>query len=238
MNNIKALMRVEWLLSKRNKMSIILGIGMPLGFFIFFTNIWQFDQQSLIRTLISMAAFSSMSFAIFTFPASLLEDKQTQWTKRLMNTPVTLVQYYIVRVLRLILNFFVAIVIVLVVGRWLKDIHLSGQQWLMIVILLLFGSICMIGIGIVLTLISSNEILAIVSNISYMLLGIVGGLWFPLEIFPKWLQAIGHWTPSYHVVNLVTHYLMNQTINLSSIVILLGYSVLSIIVTYAIKKFK
>lgn len=31
-----------------------------------------------------------------------------------------------------------------------------------------------------------------------MSLAIVGGLWMPIEVFPKILRTIGEWTPTYH----------------------------------------
>ena len=34
-----------------------------------------------------------------------------------------------------------------------------------------------------------------------MVLAILGGLWFPIQTFPSWLQRISNITPTYHLKN-------------------------------------
>ena len=50
-------------------------------------------------------------------------------------------------------------------------------------------------------------------NIVYMALAVLGGLWFPLTMFPKWLQPIGKLTPSYQLMQVVSSYLEHHRFN-------------------------
>ena len=75
-----------------------------------------------------------------------------------------------------------------------------------------------------------------VGNIVYMALAVLGGLWFPLTMFPDWLQSIGKLTPSYQLMQVVSAYLEHHDWNLSAMLIVLAYTIFFSILVLQLKK--
>ena len=73
-------------------------------------------------------------------------------------------------------------------------------------------------------------------NIVTIGLAVLGGLWFPVNTFPNWLQHIAHVLPSYHLRKLGLDIVSNHHIDLRSFGILILYAVGSLIVVYCIFK--
>ena len=79
MKNLTNLLNIEFIFIKRNLTNFIMGLGFPVIFFILFSGMQQFDDpETKARVvkdmLISMTAFSSISFALFSLPISIKED--------------------------------------------------------------------------------------------------------------------------------------------------------------------
>ena len=80
MKNLANLLKIEFIFIKRNLTNFIMGLGFPVIFFIVFSGMQQFDDpETKVRVvkdmLISMTAFSSISFALFSLPISIKEAK-------------------------------------------------------------------------------------------------------------------------------------------------------------------
>ena len=81
MKNLDNLLKIEFIFIKRNLTNFIMGLGFPVIFFILFSGMQQFDDpETKVRVvkdmLISMTAFSSISFALFSLPISIKEDEK------------------------------------------------------------------------------------------------------------------------------------------------------------------
>ena len=55
-----------------------------------------------------------------------------------------------------------------------------------------------LALGTVIGSIKKADAAAGLANILNMSLAVIGGLWMPIEVFPKILRTIGEWTPTYH----------------------------------------
>ena len=102
MKRMKALGVVEWHLTRRQAIYYLLSIGMPTAFYLFFSGMYQDTPGApahfMRDYLLSMTAFSMMSTAIFSFPTVLETDRLNNWQKVLRHTPVSMVEYYLIKV--------------------------------------------------------------------------------------------------------------------------------------------
>ena len=241
MKQLTSLVKIEYLFGKRNWAVFIMGVGMPVAFFLFFSGMYQFDSEEIkIRAvkqmLISMTAFSSISFGLFSLPFSFIEDKTSNWALRLRHTPVPIGYYYLARFIRMIVNMMVAIMMVFAVGAGIRGISMNISEWFGAFWLLVVGSACFLAIGFVLTLITSTEVLSVASNVLYLGLAMLGGMWIPVDLFPEWMQQIAKLTPTYHLVNLANTYAQKQEFSVESFLVLLSYAIISVVVTLVVKK--
>lgn len=241
MKNLLNLLKIEYIFTKRNVGSFVIGIGLPVGLFLLITTMMTKDipQEVLpivIRDfMVSMAIYSSLSFALFTFPIALVEDRNNNWFLFIEQAPIKIWQYYIAKFIRVFINFVIGIIIVFSVAKYFKDVNLELREWIISLSLALLGSSCMLGFGLLLSQIKSTEKLSVVSNVLYIFLGMVGGLWWPISQFPDALKNIAKTMPTHHARELVVNYLNKHEIAYNSLLILFGYVIILIIITIIVR---
>ena len=114
----------------------------------------------------------------------------------IQHSPISMVKYYISKLCSTLLTFMLSIIVVFSIGHFVRGVNLPMVDWLLIAVILLVGSVVFIAMGVLVSLLPSAQLMSVVGNIVYMALAVLGGLWFPLTMFPKWLQPIGKLTPS------------------------------------------
>ena len=157
--------------------------------------------------------FSMMSTAIFSFPTVLETDRLNNWQKVLRHTPVSMVEYYLIKVAGLFVDFLLSIGVVFTVGHVVRHVNMSLQDWILSAFILILGSLAFVALGLVLTLLPSSQLMSVVGNLLYMGLAVMGGLWMPISLFPEWMQAIGKCLPTYQLMELIKTFLNKGQIN-------------------------
>ena len=239
MKNMRTLMKVELILMKRQAAYYLLSIGLPSVFYLIFSGMMSGSATPtlVLQTyLFSMTVFSIMSSAFFSIPSTLQSDKTNNWQKMLQHSPVSMIEYYISKLFSALLTFLLSIVVVFSVGHFVRGVNLPAMDWLIIALIILFGSLVFIAIGVLVSLLPSAQLMSVVGNIAYMALAVLGGLWFPLTMFPKWLQSIGKLTPSYQLMQIVSSYLEHREFNAIAALIVLVYTVGVSLVVLQLKK--
>lgn len=131
---MKALLRIEYLLTRRDLAGFIMGIGMPVLFFLLFSSMFDSAAGNIMTLtrnyLLTMTAFSMSSFGLYAFPILLTTDKQSHWLLQIQHSPLPLFQYYTAKVIRVFVSFMISIVVTFVVGAVFRDVVMTAEQWL------------------------------------------------------------------------------------------------------------
>ncbi|QWQ38876.1 ABC transporter permease [Gemella sp. zg-570] len=242
MTSFSALLKTEWLLFKRNLSLFIMGIGLPVMIFLLMSSILTKSYPAEIipnvikYIMIAMCIYSSISFSIISFPMMVVEDRNTKWFDFLSMKPIKIWQYYLVKILRIVANFVIAIIFVFSIGYLVKGVKLSASEWLISFLIILFGSICMMGIGFLLTLVRTSEQVAAFSNIILIFLSMISGLWWPIDTFPEFLQKIAKLTPTYHINNMANEFLNKKAFASNSFFVLIAYFFVLVFITLLLRK--
>lgn len=239
MKNMTSLMKVELILMKRQAAYYLLSIGLPSVFYLIFSGMMSGSATPtlILQTyLFSMTVFSIMSSAFFSIPSTLQSDKTNNWQKMLQHSPVSMIEYYISKLFSALLTFLLSIVVVFSVGHFVRGVNLPAMDWLIIALIILFGSLVFIAMGVLVSLLPSAQLMSVVGNIAYMALAVLGGLWFPLSMFPAWLRPIGKLMPSYQLMQVVSSYLEHREFNAIAALIVLVYTVGVSLVVLQLKK--
>lgn len=241
MKAFKAILYKEYLINKRSLSDLILAIGMPIGFFLLFTSIWADDmpkEQQVFwvrQYMIQMTAFSSLSFAFFTLPYAFQEDRKGNRFKTIVHSPVPLWQYYVSKILSILVYFALSIIAVFAIGHFVKGVNMSAGDWLMSAGLLFVGAVCFMPFGALFAHIKSSQTLSLVANIFYMGMAVLGGLWMPVQTFPDFMQKIAKFTPTYHLNNLFISY-FKDNFSVRFLFILVGYAIIVLTIALAVGK--
>ncbi len=238
---ILSYLKIEFKVIMRKKTTLILSILFPVIFYILFTSILELPEDVKPKFykeyMYSMTVYSLLSFSLLTFPLDIINEKQNEWRQRLMVTPFTFTSYYISKVVKTMLQFAIAILVIFMVGHFYKGVAMSAVQWLESGIFLWLGASLLITFGILFSLLNDIQKTSALANIVTIGLAVLGGLWFPINTFPNWLQHVAHVLPSYHLRKLGVDIASNHHINLISFAIILLYALGSILAVYFISHF-
>lgn len=238
MKNLRALIKVETYFTLRNWQSLVMAIGMPLAFYLLFSGIYQAEMPYSYRVfmMISMTASSLLSFNVFALPYNLTADKHNNWRRFLHHSPVSVVQYYLVKALRFVLLYSLAIGVVFSFGGLVRQITLPVGDYFMVILILLIGMIPFSFIGALISYLPSEETISMVGNIAFMAMSLLGGLWMPLMFFPQWMQNLAKWIPSYHLMQIIQNWYTNRVWAWDSILALVAYGICFLILIALVQR--
>ncbi|MFI6346422.1 ABC transporter permease [Streptomyces sp. NPDC050560] len=180
------------------------GIAMPLMMYLLFTHVgiegvgdWQTTYT------VGMAAYGAVGSAL-NAGGGVAEDRAIGWLRQLRVTPMASRQVVAGRALTGAVVVLPAICVVLLAGGLVNGVRMSAWQWVSIALLLWLGSIpfTLLGLG------NGYRMTVQATNVTNMIcnmgLAVVGGLWFPISIFPGWLRGVAGYTPTHHFQELGT----------------------------------
>lgn len=114
--------------------------------------------------------------------------------------------------------------------------ELTVGQWIGAGLWLLLGVTPFLALGTVIGSIKKADAAAGLANILNMSLAVIGGLWMPIEVFPKILRTIGEWTPTYHFGSGAWDIVAGKSIGWENIAVLGGYFLIFVVISIYIRK--
>ncbi|MFC9533807.1 ABC transporter permease [Streptomyces sp. NPDC056975] len=196
-------LRLEVRRTLRDTMFVIFGVGMPVLMYLLFTNLGQNEPEWKTISMIGMAAYGAVGSALST-GGGVAEDKTIGWLRQLRVTPMTPRQVVAGRALTGSVTVLPSIAAVLVAGGLVNGVRLDVWQWAAVALLLWLGSIpfTLLGLG------NGYRLTAQTTGVANMVcnlgLSVLGGLWFPVALFPGWLQSVSSYTPTNRFAQLGT----------------------------------
>jgi ABC-2 type transport system permease protein len=118
-----------------------------------------------------------------------------------------------------------AIVLVFLAGVVVGNATLTPSQWIQCGIVLWLSMIPFGIMGLVIGFVATVDSAQPLTMIIYLVLSILGGLWFPVDQFPPFLQSVAKTLPSYWAAELARAPLANQPLSMTGIGVLLAWTV-------------
>ncbi|MGW1804170.1 ABC transporter permease [Streptomyces sp. NPDC002078] len=198
-----AYIRLETRRTLRDPGFVIGGIAMPVMMYLLFTNLGGEDSGQRTAAMVGMAAYGAVGSALNTGGA-VAEDRATGWLRQLRVTPMTPREVVTGRALTGVVTVLPSIVAVLAAGGLFNGVRLAAGQWVAIALLLWLGSIpfTLLGLGNGYRLTGPST--GVVNMVCNLGLAVLGGLWFPISLFPGWLRAVSAYTPTHRFAQLGT----------------------------------
>jgi ABC-2 type transport system permease protein len=196
-------LRLEVRRTLRDTGFVIGGVAMPVMMYLLFTNLGENDGSWKTASMVGMAAYGAVGSALNTGGA-VAEDRVTGWLRQLRVTPMTPREVVVGRALTGAVTVLPAIVAVLAAGGLANGVRLAVWQWALIALLLWLGSIpfTLLGLGNGYRLTAQST--GVTNMICNLGLAVLGGLWFPVSLFPGWLCSVSAYTPTHRFAELGT----------------------------------
>ncbi|KIZ18593.1 ABC transporter permease [Streptomyces natalensis] len=182
----------------RDRSFVVFGTGMPVLMYVLMTNIGMgpdgAPMEWKIASMVGMAAYGALGPAIGV-GTGVAEDKQLGWLRQLRITPLSPIRVVVARGLTSTVTVLPALAAVLLAGALVNGVRMPGWQWVALAAVLWLGTapFTLLGLGNGYRL--SSQSTGLVNTGCMLLLSVIGGLWFPAELFPGWLRSLSSWTP-------------------------------------------
>lgn len=227
---ISTYFKIELKIIFRKKLYLVVSIFLPVVFYLLFTSILDMPEEAKPKFykeyMYSMTVFSLMNFCLLSFPLDLIEERNQGWYKRLMVTPLSSFQYYLVKISKTMCQFLIAIIIIFSVAHFYKDVHMTVFQWIFSALTLWIGVSLFLTLGLIIAQLNDIQKASSFANLLNITLAILGGLWFPVYTFPDWLQSISKNMPTYNLKLLAIDLAQDKVVNIEAIGYLIVYSII------------
>jgi ABC-2 type transport system permease protein len=178
----------------------IFVIGMPVGLFLLFSSLYGSGTQDGINgkawLMVSMSVFGAMGAAV-SIGGRIAGERQNGWTRQLRLTPMPGWTYVVSKAVTAMAVAVPALALVYAVGALAEGVRLPAAKWLEAAGWSLLALVPFVALGIWLGHRLTVDVLGPLSGALFTGLGILGGVWFPIDQLPSTLQSVAKALPSY-----------------------------------------
>lgn len=193
----------EWRKAWRQPAFALPTLLLPLAFYALFGIVLARPGGGNAAYLVATyGVFASLGPALFAFGAGIASERETGQLalKQVSPLPVPVV---LGAKLLTCLGFTGLVVLSLyALAAWGGGVTMAREAWAGLALVHLLAAVPMGLLGLVVGLSFGSSAAMGVTNLLFMALAVLGGLWIPVFLFPGWMQAVSQLMPSYHLAEL------------------------------------
>ncbi|MGW0546671.1 ABC transporter permease [Streptomyces altiplanensis] len=200
-----AYIRLEIRRTLRDPGFVVFGVGMPVLMYLLFTNVGRTAEADgatwRVYAMVGMAAYGALGAAV-SIGTGVASDKALGWLRQLRVTPLDPKRVVLGRAISGSVTVLPAVLAVLAAGAVVNGVRLDAWQWAALALLLWLGALpfTLLGLGNGYRLTAQTA--GLVNVACLMGLSLLGGLWFPTELFPGRLRALAEYSPAHRFADL------------------------------------
>lgn len=215
----------------RSKPFLITTIGFPALFYSFFLKNAPHGGSTPIDNtiwskyyMVSMVTYGTIVASFNAGGARMASERAAGWVRRLRLTPLSGPRYVLSKLISSMVVTLPTILLVEVVASVVGKVSLGVGTWVSITFLSWAASLVFSSLGVLMGFLTTSNSTQGISNVLLFGLTFVGGLFTPTKFFPKGLQAVAKWLPTYNMATLGWSRLGVSVSTLHSFLILLAYT--------------
>ncbi len=156
-----------------------------------------------------IVAMAIMQMAVFSVAFVFVDYKEKGILKRLLATPMKPYQFVTANVITRLLVALAQSAVLIALGVWLYHSHVYGSYWLVLLISTL-GGIMFLGLGFTISGIAKTvDAVPAIANLIVFPMLFLGGVFFPTDAMPIWLQHIVQYLPLSYFSNALREVMAN-----------------------------
>ncbi|MCL4813000.1 MAG: ABC transporter permease [Vicinamibacteraceae bacterium] len=166
---------------------LVLGGGRPTG-----------GTTMATYMLATYGTFGVIGAALFGCGVSVAVERGQGWLILKRASPMPPLAYLVAKLAMAVL-FAVLVVLTLgAVGATIGRVELAPQAWAGLAIALVAGALPACAFGLAIGYLAGPNSAVPIVNLIYLPVAFLSGLWLPIHILPRAVQAIAVWMPPYH----------------------------------------
>lgn len=147
--------------------------------------------------------FAALGPALFGFGAGIASERETGLLALKQIAPLPVPAYLGAKLLTCLACTFVVLIALYAIAAWGGGVALPRARWLGLMGVHLAGAIPLCLLGLVVGLRFGASGAMGVTNLLFLGLAVLGGLWMPTFVFPAWMQSLAVGTPTFHLAEIV-----------------------------------
>lgn len=148
------------------------------------------------NAMASFAIYAVLGVGFFQFGVSVAQDRESTFATWQRSLPGHAANPWIARIFASLIFVGLAVCLVIAVALLMTDIALSASAWTRLTLVCLLATIPATVMGIALGSVASARAAVPVTNLIFLPLAYLGGLWVPPMFMPTPIAAISEWTPT------------------------------------------
>lgn len=177
-------------------------LALPLIFYALFGLVLARGVDAPKYLLATYGVFAALGPAMFGFGAGVAMERDQGLLALKRVAPMPAAAYMVAKLLMSMVFTFITVLALYALAALFGAVTMPRGAWLALAAVHVLATVpfALLGLGIGLAM-KGTAALA-VCNILFLLLAVLGGLWIPIDAFPKVLQLVGQWLPTYHLAEL------------------------------------
>jgi len=172
---------------------------MPMMFYTLFAVVLPKTDENASYLLATYGIFAVMGPSIFGFGVGVASEREQGWLQVKRASPAHPASYIGAKVVTTLLFATLSLIPIYLIAGFFGGVALPRSTWVLLYVSHILAVLPFILIGLSLGFSFNSGGAVAVSNIFFLGLAILGGLWFPVFVFPEFLQKVATLTPSYHL---------------------------------------
>ena len=176
--------------------------------------------------MVSMCAWAAIAAASNAGGARLAAERANGWARYLRLTPLPTWAYAAGKVLTgAALALVAALALALIAGAAARP-QLPASAWAAMILACWLGSLPFAALGILIGLAAGTSVAQPAMVAATLVLNVLGGLLWPLPVFPVWIQDIAKVLPTYRLVDLGRAAVTGHALNPADMAFLVAWTLL------------
>jgi ABC-2 type transport system permease protein len=198
----------EVLRALRTRAFSLSAIGFPVMFYCLFGLLLNrhdtIGNVAVAKYLLGgYAVFGSLGAAIFGIGVGVAMDRAAGWLELKHASPMPPLAYLLAKCSMAVVFSLIIVCVLTVLGIGVGHVHLTGGEFARIAGIAALGSIPFSCLGLALAFTVPPASAGGISNLIYLPMSFLSGLWVPLQFLPTFLQKIAPLFPTYHLAQMM-----------------------------------
>jgi ABC-2 type transport system permease protein len=200
--------RYEVIRAIRTRAFSLSAIGFPVMFYCLFGLLMNrnetIGQVSVAKYLLGgYSVFGALGAAIFGIGVGVALDRSAGWLELKHASPMPPLAYILSKCSMAVVFSLIIVSVLTVLGITVGHVHITVNEFARIAGLAALGSIPFSCLGLAMAFTVPPASAGGISNMVYLPMSFLSGLWVPLQFLPKFLQQIAPIFPTYHLAQMM-----------------------------------
>jgi ABC-2 type transport system permease protein len=224
----------------RDRRYMAMVIAWPVASYLLFSTVFGAAADRAeglsphVEIMVAMAAFGAIGAVLIGTGPKIALERQSGWTRQLGLTPLTSRAVFAVRVIAALVLAGISVALTFATAFAFKGVSLAWWEWPAMFALLVAGTLPFAGLGVLIGDLGDGDTAFGATNIIYLAMAALGGLWMPTKILPAPMRTVAHLLPSNRLADLGWHVAGGHAPTLAAAGVLGAWSIVAVLLVVAV----